>query len=67
MADWLASRSASDGLSILFVLCRQWFFERDQLEALGVQNPERLDDLLIGHPNGGNDAARIAMMGGEVG
>jgi len=66
--DWLNSRSASDGLAILFVLCRQWTFERDQLQALGVDNPERLDDLLVtGHPNGGNKAGQIAAMGGEVG
>ena len=68
--DWLNSRSPSDGLPVLFVLCREWMFSRDQLEALGVKDPDRLDEMLTTGPQGarlGANVSDVRRMGGEVG
>ena len=57
-----------EGLSVLYVLCREWLNERSLLAALGVKNPDRLDEILglTGTPPPRDRLAQVAAMGGEI-
>jgi hypothetical protein len=61
-----------DALSVIYVLSREWLANVDMLKALGVKNPDRIDDIFQAPPARSakstvNNAAAVVAMGGEVG
>ena len=59
----------AEALSVLYVLCHEWMANRQMQAALGVKNPDRLDDLLFTEQPRAHvrRPAEIAAMGGEIG
>lgn len=69
--DWLTGQPLFEGLAVLYMLCRQWSHERELLAALGVADPDRIDDALMrpssAQATPGQRRVQVAAMGGEVG